>query len=248
MHLQRLVLSAATVLGVASRVPLAAAQPAPAAPTTVAPASTAPAAPAAAAPAAEPAATPPAAPEIVVTSEEVAGVPVRRGTAETVIRAPLEAVVQAMTDYGRYAEFLPHVRESRVVRRNRALTDVYLQVPINASLGVVWALLRVNARRGPNQVELVGESVDGNMDRFETRCVLERVEGDTPRTRMRFSLLALPRLPLPSSVFSREMANSARRVADTVRTRVERAHTLDAMRAAAPTPAAPVPPGASAAQ
>ena len=29
MHLQRLVLSAATVLGVASRVPLAAAQPAP---------------------------------------------------------------------------------------------------------------------------------------------------------------------------------------------------------------------------
>lgn len=240
MHLQRLVLSAATVLGVASRVPLAAAQPAPAAPTTVAPAP--------AAPAAEPAAAPPAAPEIVVTSEEVAGVPVRRGTAETVIRAPMEAVVQAMTDYGRYAEFLPHVRESRVVRRNRALTDVYLQVPINASLGVVWALLRVNARRGPNQVELVGESVDGNMDRFETRCVLERVEGDTPATRMRFSLLALPRLPLPSSVFSREMANSARRVADTVRTRVERAHTLDAMRAVAPAPSAPVPPGASAAQ
>ena len=240
MHLQRLVLSAATVLGVASRVPLAAAQPAPAAPTAVAPAP--------AAPVAEPAATPPVAPEIVVTSEEVDGVPVRRGTAETVIRAPMEAVVQAMTDYGRYAEFLPHVRESRVVRRNRALTDVYLQVPINASLGVVWALLRVNARRGPNQVELVGESVDGNMDRFETRCVLERVEGDTPATRMRFSLLALPRLPLPSSVFSREMANSARRVADTVRTRVERAHTLDAMRAAAPTPAAPVPPGASAAQ
>lgn len=247
MHLQRLVLSAAAVLGVAARAPHAAAQPAPAAPTAVSPAAAAPAAPAAPSPA-EPAPAPPAAPEIVVTSEEVDGVPVRRGTAETVIRAPMEAVVQAMTDYGRYAEFLPHVRESRVVRRNRALTDVYLQVPINASLGVVWALLRVNARRGPNQVELVGESVDGNMDRFETRCVLERVAGETPATRMRFSLLALPRLPLPSSVFSREMANSARRVADTVRTRVERAHTLDAMRAAAPAATTPVPPGASAAQ
>ncbi len=220
-------------------------QPAPAAPS----APSAPTAPATPAPPATPeapsAGAQPA--EIVVTSETVEGVAVRRGRAETIIRAPMEAVVQAMTDYGRYAEFLPHVRESRIVRRNRALTDVYLQVPINESLGVVWALLRVNARRGPNQVELVGDSVDGNMDRFETRCVLDRLEGPEPRTRMSFSLLALPRLPLPSSVFSREMANSARRVTDTVRTRVERAHALSAIQAATPAPVVPVPPGASAA-
>jgi ribosome-associated toxin RatA of RatAB toxin-antitoxin module len=159
---------------------------------------------------------------VQTTSEEVPGLSVRRGRSDTVIDAPFELVSRAVTDFPRYDTFMPHVRDVRVVRRNRADTDVYMQVPLRGSLGVVWALVRVNVRRTPGRLELVGHAVDGNMERFESTTVLERVPGATPRTRMMFTLLALPRLPFPSSVFSREMVSAARTVANNLRARIAR--------------------------
>ena len=166
-------------------------------------------------------------PTVVATSEEVAGLSVRRGRSETVIDAPLEVVARAVTDFARYDTFMPHVRDVRVVRRNRADTDIYLQVPLRGSLGVVWALVRVNTRRAPGRLELEGHAIDGNMERFESTTTLERVPGATPRTRMVFTLLALPRLPFPSSVFSREMVDASRTVANNLRARIAREMTVD---------------------
>ncbi len=182
--------------------------------------------------------------ELVVSDEAVEGTLVRMGRSEVVIRAPMEAVVRAMTDYTRYSEFMPRVHESRVVRRNRAATDVYMQVPLGGTLGVVWGLLRVEARRAPDRVTLDGQTVDSNMDRFETHVLIERLRGESPATRLTFRVLALPRLPFPSSVFTREMRDVARTVANNVRTRVIRAQALDTVTTPAPAPAA-VPPNAT---
>ncbi|MFO0644832.1 MAG: SRPBCC family protein [Polyangiales bacterium] len=203
-----------------------------------------------AAPRETPAATPdrPAAqPEAVtVTEVPVDGILVRRGRSETVINAPMDVVVRAMTDYTRYSEFMPHVRESRVVRRNRSATDVYVQVPLGGSLGVIWALLRIDAHRQADRVDLVGQTVDSNMDRFETRSVIERVPGPETRTRVVFEVLALPRLPFPSSVFTREMRDAARTVANNLRTRVERQLAINTLPTPAGAPAgAQVPPNAT---
>ncbi len=182
---------------------------------------------------------------ITVTEVPVEGTLVRRGRSETIINAPMDVVVRAMTDYTRYSEFMPHVRESRVVRRNRGATDVYVQVPLGGSLGVIWALLRVDARRQADRVDLVGQTVDSNMDRFETRSVIERLPGPETRTRLVFEVLALPRLPFPSSVFTREMRDAARTVANNLRARVERQLAINTL----PTPASPtaaqVPPNAT---
>ncbi|MDB4931846.1 MAG: hypothetical protein JWM10_4330, partial [Myxococcaceae bacterium] len=159
---------------------------------------------------------------VAAGSEEVAGLSVRRGRSETIIDAPLEVVSRAVTDFARYDSFMPHVRDVRVVHRDHADTDVYMQVPLRGSLGVVWALVRVNVRRSPGRLELVGRAIDGNMERFESTTVLERLPGPTPRTRMQFTLLALPRLPFPSSVFTREMVDAARTVATNLRARIAR--------------------------
>lgn len=166
--------------------------------------------------------------DVVAAGEEVPGSSVRRGRSETIIEAPLDVVAREMTEFGRYTEFMPHVREARVVHRNRADTDVYLSVPLSPSLGVIWALVRVHAARAPGRVELTGQAVDGNMDRFETHTVLERVEGPVPRTRVTFQILAVPRLPFPSSVFSREMVDAARTVANNLRARVASVTALTA--------------------
>jgi len=182
-----------------------------------------------------PAAAAAAAPDVVTSSEEVPGLTVRRGRSETIIDAPIEVVARAITDFPTYDTFMPHVRDVRVVRRNRADTDVYMQVPLRGSLGVVWALVRVNVRRTPGRLELVGHAVDGNMERFESTTTLERIPGPTPRTRMSFTLLALPRLPFPSSVFSREMVDAARTVANNLRARIARAEAARTQAAASAT-------------
>ncbi len=161
--------------------------------------------------------------EVQASAEDVPGIAVRRGRAETVLDAPFDAVVRVMTDYAGYAQVMPYVRESRVVHRDHAMTDVYLQVPLRPSLGVLWSLVRITARRTPGRVELEGRAADGNIDRFETSAIIERVSGSPGRTRMVFTILAVPRLPFPSSVYSREMVDAARTVGYNVRTRVARA-------------------------
>lgn len=188
-----------------------------------APATAAPAAATSPAPHSTPSTTPGSTTEEVAISDLPAdGTLVRRGRSETVIDAPFDVVVRTLTDFAHYSEFMPHVRESRVVRRNRAATDVYMQVPLGGSLGVIWALLRIDARREGGRLELTGQAVDSNTDRFETRSVVERVPGDPNRTRVVFEVLALPRLPFPSSVFTREMRGAASTLAYNLRTRVAR--------------------------
>ncbi|MBI5515888.1 MAG: hypothetical protein HY909_19055 [Deltaproteobacteria bacterium] len=176
-----------------------------------------------------------------MTDLPVEGLTIRRGRSETVIHAPLEQVSQAMLDYGRYHEFMPHVRESRVVHRNRGATDLYVQVPLTPTLGVIWALLRLEARwsRARDQVEITGRAVDGNMERFEVHCLLERAPGAEPATRFVFEVLAQPRLPFPSSLFTRENRDASRTVASNVRVRVERAYALAPLRPQRPTQRTP---------
>jgi hypothetical protein len=178
--------------------------------------------------------------DVAVSDEPADGTLVRMGRSELVIRAPMELVVRQMTDYAHYHEFMPHVRESRVVRRNRGATDVYMQVPLGGSLGVIWALLRLDSRRTPERFTLDGQAVDSNMDRFETHTVIERVPGDPSATRLTFRMLALPRLPFPSSVFTREMRDATRTITQNLRARVERAAALEPVRTAA-APTAPTP-------
>ncbi len=160
--------------------------------------------------------------DIESSSVEVPGISVRRGRAETVIDAPFEVVARAVLDFAHYNTFMPHVTEARVVRRNRADTDVYLQVPLRGELGVIWSLVRVNAQRTPNRLELAGHAIDGNMERFESNTLIERIAGPTPRTRLVFTLLAQPRLPFPSSVFTRENVSASRTVANNLRAQIVR--------------------------
>ncbi len=181
--------------------------------------------------------------EVAISDLPADGTLVRRGRSETVIDAPFDVVVRTLTDFAHYSEFMPHVRESRVVRRNRSATDVYMQVPLGGSLGVIWALLRIDAHREGGRLELTGQAVDSNTDRFETRSVVERMPNDPNRTRVVFEVLALPRLPFPSSVFTREMRGAASTLAYNLRTRVARQLAINTLPANG-TPEA-VPPNAT---
>lgn len=182
-----------------------------------------------------PAETLPALGEVRVSDEAVEGTTVRRGVSRFIVRAPMAAVAREFTDFGNYTQIMPRISESRVVRRTRAGTEVYMQVRLGANLGVLWSRLRLSVRRAPALVEITGTSLEGNVDRFELATRIEPVPDDPSRTLITCRMLTVPQLPFPSTVFTRENREALSTMANRFRTRIE-----------APAPAAPEAPAAPA--
>jgi hypothetical protein len=177
----------------------------------------------------------PEGPEIQLSDEPAEGTTVRRGVSRFVVRAPMATVVRELTDFGRYTEVIPRVTESRVVRRTRAGTEVYLQVSLGANLGVLWSRVRLQVQRAPARVVIDGVSLEGNVDRFELNTRIEPVPGDAERTLVECRMLSVPQLPFPSSVFTRENRDALSTMANRFRARVEAPPAAPV----APVPAAP---------
>lgn len=166
-------------------------------------------------------------PAPVLTESPVDGTSIRRMQAETVIAAPFESVSAQVLDYEHYPEFMLRFRSARVVRRNRAATDVYFQLELPRALGVVWFVHRMTvAARDGNRLEIVGDAQSGNVGRVETRVVVERIPGAARATRLTFALFGMPVVPaLPDTVNS-ALRDAVRWASVLLQGRVERAAHL----------------------
>ncbi len=141
------------------------------------------------------------------------------GSAITVVEAPLERVLAVVTDYSKYAEFMPHFTRSRVLsqRGNGAL--VYMQASAFGDTVTLWVNLRIREHPQSGDTRVIeGVMTDGNVSAFRARWELTPIDGN--KTIVRFQLLINPDLPFPSSVLTDENVRNARRVVAAVRERV----------------------------
>lgn len=178
-----------------------------------------------------PAAAVPNGADVELSDEPAEGTTVRRGVSRFVVQAPMAEVVRAFMDFPHYTELLPQVTTSRVVRRTRTGTEVYLQVDLGGNLGALWSRVRVTVDRTPQRVTFQGTSLEGNVERFEFSARIDPVEGDPARTLLECRMLSIPQLPFPSTVFTRENRRALTMMANRVRTRMNPA-----------SPETPVPP------
>ncbi len=159
-----------------------------------------------------------------LSEHAVDGTLVRRMQSETVIRAPLEVVARQVLDYTRYPAFLRRVRTARVVRRDRAQTDVYFQLELPRAMGTVWFLHRMTVvRRDADRVEIQGAAQAGNVGRVETLVRLDRVAG-SPSTRFTFTLFGLPVVPALPETINGALRDAVRAAAILLAQRVESGH------------------------
>lgn len=156
-----------------------------------------------------------------LSEHAVDGTLVRRMQSETVIRAPLDVVARQVLDYSRYPDFLRRVRTARVVRRDRAQTDVYFQLELPRAMGTIWFLHRMTVvRRDADRVEIQGAAQAGNVGRVETLVRLERVAG-SPSTRFTFALFGLPVVPALPETINGALRDAVRAAAILLAQRVE---------------------------
>jgi len=142
---------------------------------------------------------------------------VRAGRAMAVIDAPFDVVMAAITDYGRYRQFMPHFNRSRVLSRRGNNALVYLQARVLRGSTTLWAQTRMYARRPRGQTRIIeGRMREGNMEHFVARFEATPIDGGE-RTFLSFQLLIDPDLPVPASVLSDQNLRNAHRVIVTLR-------------------------------
>lgn len=134
-----------------------------------------------------------------VAQEPVAGSPVRRASVVVDLPAAFPRVAAHLLNFQEYPSFLRRFRSARVVRRNRAETDVYFEVELPRSLGTFWFLHRMTVQRSADHLVIQGVAREGNAGLVETLVDLRRTGENA--CRFTFSLYAVPTLPAhPDSV------------------------------------------------
>lgn len=144
----------------------------------------------------------PVANDVEERTVRVEGTDVQAGLVVGELDAPFATVSGTLLDFASYRQFLPRINESRVVRRRRGESDVYLRAELLEGLGTVWSLQRFTITRATGSLLIVGTSTDGTMRRFDVRIEASEIAG-TGRTRLAVQLLGLPPFPLPTSYLTR---------------------------------------------
>ena len=151
---------------------------------------------------------------------EVSGASIRAGGAAISVDAPIEVVRKVVTDYGKYASFIPRFEKSKVVAKKDGKTDVMLQVPILKGAATVWALTRFEppVKEGTGE-RIEGKMVEGNVDDLRAWWHLRPV--DATHTVLKLELLIVPKLPLPGKLVTPELEYASDQAVTAVRDRSE---------------------------
>lgn len=145
---------------------------------------------------------------------------VKWGRATAVVDAPTTTVMRIVQDYGKYSEFLPHFRVSRVLTRRGANALVYLQASVIRNTTTLWSQMRIFQRRSQGATQIVeGQMVQGNVERMAARWEITPMEGGR-RTLVSFQFIIEPDLPFPASIFTEQNVRAARRTLEALRRRV----------------------------
>ena len=152
----------------------------------------------------------------------VSGSSIRAGGARILVNAPLAKVRRIVQDYGNYSKFMSRFKRSRIVSKNKKFTDVYLQVPILHGAASVWTVVRFGrpTKLADGTEVIRGRMVQGNVKDFRATWYLTPIDDHT--TLLRSEILIVPKIPVPGSLVTGELAYAADVAVTSTRNRAEK--------------------------
>ncbi len=146
---------------------------------------------------------------------------VKAGCARIAIKASPDIVEDVVTDFKNYARFISKFKKARVVGKEGDDTLVYLSVPILHGAGKIWAVVRFKPVQKNGDVRtLSGSMVKGNVKRLDATWHIKPIDDDY--TQLNCELLIVPKLPVPGSVVTGEVAYAADEAVTGSRKRAEK--------------------------
>lgn len=156
--------------------------------------------------------------EIEVSTHAHPDTTVRWGRAVAVVDAPVEQVMDVVSNYGAYREFMPHFRTSKVLAQRGDSALVYMEALIAKGTLTVWAQLKIRPQADDSKRIVVASMTKGNLDHMEARWEVSPLSGD--RSLVAFEILVDPKVPFPSSLVSTENEKASRRTLRALRERL----------------------------
>lgn len=150
----------------------------------------------------------------------MAGSELVHGRSTVLVEAPIAKVREAVLDFDRYAEFMPHYRQSRVLSRQPdGTSELYMQIEALHGAVKMWARVAMPPPRKDGDAE-VHESrfIDGNVKDFVAIWRLRPL--DERRTELSLQVFLQPKLPMPSSVLNEENLDGAVKGVTAMRERI----------------------------
>jgi ribosome-associated toxin RatA of RatAB toxin-antitoxin module len=145
---------------------------------------------------------------------------IEAGAARIDVAAASQQVSEIVLDFGNYTKLTDRFDKSRVIGHSGANTDVYLQVPILKGVAKIWAVVRFEPVRTNNGEQILsGHMIKGNVDRLDATWRIRAV-GDK-QSHVELELLIVPKLPVPGSIVTGEVAYAADKAVTGVRDRAE---------------------------
>jgi ribosome-associated toxin RatA of RatAB toxin-antitoxin module len=156
------------------------------------------------------------------------------GGAAILVNAPLALTRKIATDYRHYSKFVKSFTQSRLLSREKGVSEVYFEVPVLRGAAKIRVVVLMDPPVKDGACEkIVGRYKSGNVTDFRTTWRLCPV--DEARTIVKLEILVDPNLPVPSSLVTRELAAAADRGVTAVRKEAQ------AMRPPAPVALSPEP-------
>jgi ribosome-associated toxin RatA of RatAB toxin-antitoxin module len=165
------------------------------------------------------------------------------GGAAIFVDAPLQVARKIATDYRHYSKFVKGFSQSRLISREKGVSEVYFEVPVLHGAATIRAVVLMDPPVKDGACEkIAGRYKSGNVSDFRTTWRLCPV--DEARTIVKLEILVDPKLPVPSSLVARELSAAADRGVTAVRREAQNLRP-PAVAAAAPEPATPDAPPAA---
>jgi ribosome-associated toxin RatA of RatAB toxin-antitoxin module len=143
------------------------------------------------------------------------------GAARVRIKANAQEVVELVSDFARYGQFISRFEKVRVVGKTAKTVDVYMQVPILKGAAKIWAVVRfAQLREEGNERVLEGHMIKGNVERLDAKWRI--IPLDAQNSELHLEMLIVPKMPVPGSLVTGEVAYAADKAICDVRAAAEK--------------------------
>ena len=142
------------------------------------------------------------------------------GGAMIYVNAPIATVRKIVQDYGHYNQLVKPFEQSRVLKKNKGTSEVYVSVPVMHGALTIWAVTTMPppVKDGDGE-KIVGHYEKGNLGDFRATWRLRSVDAD--HTILKLEVMVDPKLPLPTKAITDECKGAAEKAVTAVRDRAQ---------------------------
>jgi ribosome-associated toxin RatA of RatAB toxin-antitoxin module len=160
--------------------------------------------------------------EVLEFSDKVKGSSVEMAKAIAIIPDVPEAVLYVLTDLAKYKHFLPHLKDSRIVKYQGMHTYAVVETSLPWPFKDAWAYFKFTRYDKPGRIfEIKWWMINGTLQQYTGHALIEPWNKEGTKTVLTYKFLAVPKTMTPDSTITEGVKTVAASIVNRSRLRLE---------------------------